>query len=248
MPVLSRPRRLGQSDIIRWQSRGEHISTSSSYSVPRKCLRSPIPEIALASRLLEEAVTAHQLGHSARADELIRLADMPEVREWGYSLWGKKSPHIQFRQILGSPPILDPAQRTGSRMPSRALKHLLLQRDGYHCRFCGIPLIRMEVRALLHTLYPAALPWPKVSAGQHAAFLTMWVQYDHILPHARGGTTDLENLVIACAPCNFGRVQHTLDEVGLEDPRVRELFRSNWDGLERLLQSKPKQIAEVNSV
>jgi 5-methylcytosine-specific restriction endonuclease McrA len=61
----------------------------------------------------------------------------------------------------------------------------------------------------------------------------MWAQYDHILPHSRGGTSELSNMVVTCAPCNFGRMEFTLAEVGLADPRDRAPIRSSWDGLER---------------
>jgi len=61
----------------------------------------------------------------------------------------------------------------------------------------------------------------------------MWVQYDHLLAHARSGTNDLKNIVITCAPCNFCRAEYTLAEVGLLDPLAREPIRSTWDGLER---------------
>lgn len=68
---------------------------------------------------------------------------------------------------------------------------------------------------------------------QHAAFQAMWLQYDHLLPHARGGDNSLDNVVITCAPCNFGRMNWTLDEVGLIDPRTRQHVRSVWTGLEQ---------------
>jgi 5-methylcytosine-specific restriction endonuclease McrA len=61
----------------------------------------------------------------------------------------------------------------------------------------------------------------------------MWVQFDHLLPHCRGGDNSLDNMVITCAPCNFGRMQYTLDEVGLINPLTREPVRTSWDGLER---------------
>lgn len=115
------------------------------------------------------------------------------------------------------------------------MKNQLHLRDGYHCRFCGIPLIRKEIRAQLATLYPQALSWGRTNIEQHAAFQAMWAQYDHILPHARGGNNDIDNLVVTCAPCNFGRMNFTLDEVGLLDPRKCEPYQSKWDGLEQLL-------------
>ena len=75
--------------------------------------------------------------------------------------------------------------------------------------------------------------WGRKNIEQHAAFQAMWVQYDHVLPIARGGTSTLDNMVITCAACNYGRMDYTLEEVGLTDPRKRKPMRSGWDGLER---------------
>ena len=94
-------------------------------------------------------------------------------------------------------------------------------------------MIRTEIRKRIHAIYPDALPWGRKNIEQHAAFQAMWVQYDHLVPHASRGTNDLENIVITCGPCNFGRMNYSLEEVGLIDPRTREPVRSNWDGLER---------------
>lgn len=62
-----------------------------------------------------------------------------------------------------------------------------------------------------------------------------WAQYDHVLPHAYGGTNDLDNLAVSCAACNFGKMSYRLEELGLADPRERPSIQSQWDGLERLL-------------
>jgi hypothetical protein len=61
------------------------------------------------------------------------------------------------------------------------------------------------------------------------------MQYDHVVPHAHGGTNEVENVIVACAPCNCARMECTLEEVGLEDPRMRMPVQSSWDGLERLI-------------
>jgi len=205
-------------------------------SVGRICFRTPIPAITVAANYLDEAVSAHTAKRPERAEELIKLANMPVIEEWGESLWGKASPYIQYRRVADAPPTFALAQRERLRMPTSAERHALHLRDGYHCRFCAIPLIRREVRDQFRKLYPLAVSWGRTAKTQHAAFLTMWAQYDHILPHSRGGNNDLENLIVTCAPCNFGRMSYTLDEVGLADPRKREPVHSNWDGLERLLR------------
>ncbi len=120
-------------------------------------------------------------------------------------------------------------------MPSNEIKIQIIQRDGYNCVFCGIPVIRKEIRNYLKTQYPNGLEWGKRNIEQRAAFQAMWLQYDHILPHSRGGNNDLDNLVITCAPCNFGRMQYTLQELGIADPRLSQIAKSNWDGLERVI-------------
>jgi 5-methylcytosine-specific restriction endonuclease McrA len=63
----------------------------------------------------------------------------------------------------------------------------------------------------------------------------MWMQFDHVVPHSRGGDNSLENVIVTCAPCNFGRMERTLEEVGLIDPRTLSFLATPWDGLERLL-------------
>ena len=37
---------------------------------------------------------------------------------------------------------------------------------------------------------------------------------DHVLPHSRGGATALDNLVVACAPCNLKKRTRTPEEMG----------------------------------
>ncbi|WP_421839919.1 HNH endonuclease [Novosphingobium sp.] len=55
------------------------------------------------------------------------------------------------------------------------------------------------------------------------------MQFDHVLPNSRGGSSDLDNMAITCAPCNFGRMEYTLEEARLSDPRL-EFRRDTWDG------------------
>ena len=50
----------------------------------------------------------------------------------------------------------------------------------------------------------------------------------------------MENLVVACPACNFGRDRYMMTEVGLRDPRLSLRSPSwsgwrEWDGLERIL-------------
>ena len=164
---------------------------------------------------------------------MIRSADIREIHEWSESLWGKGAPFYHPLSVESPAPFLPKSERVKSRMVGVQIKRALLARDGFHCRFCGIPLVRGETRARIRAVYPLALRWAGRNAEQHAAFQAMDLHYDHILPHARGGTNDFDNMLVTCAPCNCGRDKLTLEEVGLVDPRTREPVRSDWDGLER---------------
>ena len=204
-------------------------------STPRTCLRDPVPEIFYAADLLQQAIYAHLAGDRSRAESLLRAADMDSVREWTESIWGAGSQYVKVRPVAGAPAILDKVDRVPVRMPNAAEKKSLHNRDGFNCRFCGIPVIRKEVRAELNRLFPDAVPWGRKNIEQHAALQAMWLQYDHVLPHSRGGNNDLSNVVITCAPCNFGRMDNLVEEVGLIDPRTRPSLKSDWGGLEELL-------------
>lgn len=66
--------------------------------------------------------------------------------------------------------------RRGARSPIAAsVRYEVLRRSGFRCSYCGI--------------------------GAPDAFL----QIDHIVPVARGGTNDPANLTAACQRCNIGK-------------------------------------------
>ena len=60
------------------------------FLAPRRCMREPINEIFQAAELLDRAVDAHLNQDWKAAEQLIRAADLPEVRAWTESLWGGK--------------------------------------------------------------------------------------------------------------------------------------------------------------
>ena len=151
---------------------------------------------------------------------------------------GRRSPI----HSVGPKKMMTPATTDASLERSRssaAFKEKVHHRDGYNCRFCGMPVVRSQTRKRMRDAYSAAINWGDKEIHQHAAFQAMWAQYDHIVPHSRGGTNDLDNLVLTCAPCNFGRAGYSLHEVGVSDPRSRLPMQYQWDGLERFHQIGP---------
>jgi 5-methylcytosine-specific restriction endonuclease McrA len=209
--------------------------SDAAFWLPRSCFCEPIPEIAEAQALLDAAANAHHTGDATRAAALIAAADIPAVHEWIEPIWSQRDASIlRFRKVPNAPAILALDQRPKPRAPDTTLKYRLIARDGYHCRFCGIPVIDASIRDRLRKAYPQALRWGRKSREQHAAFQCMWLQFDHLLPNSRGGDTTLENMVVTCAACNFGRMEYTLDEVGLVTPLPATRSLSSWDGLTRL--------------
>jgi 5-methylcytosine-specific restriction endonuclease McrA len=206
------------------------------FLLQRTCLLEPLSEIFEAADLLNCAVDAHLAGDSSRAEEFIRRADMPAIAKWSDMIWGRENPAIhRFRTISGAPGSVPKDLRPRPRNPGKEIQRSVISRDGHHCRFCGIPVVRPEVRMMMHRMYPQALRWGDRNSEHHAAFQCMWLQYDHVLPNSRGGRTSLDNLIVTCAPCNNGRNERTLEELGLIDPRASTVIRTHWDGLERVL-------------
>jgi hypothetical protein len=114
--------------------------------------------------------------------------------------------------------------------------------------------VRPEVRKLLNKLYPEAARWvwPGETDQQHRGLQVMWLQYDHVLVHCRGGVTDLDNLIVACAACNFGRDRFTLEEMRMSDPRIDIRLpswegRYTWNGLEMLLPEAQRYLQAADS-
>lgn len=214
------------------------------FYAPRRCFREPIAEVFEAAALLDRAADAHLEGNAMLAEELIRRADIPTLFAWTDSIWGRHDQDLhRVRELPAAPPTMPVHARLQPRMPTAATRRALVERDGHHCRFCGIPVISREVRSMLRLAYPLALRWGRTNSEQHRAFQCMWRQYDHILPHGRGGDSSIQNMVVTCAPCNFGRVDYTLEEVGLMDPRQTAVQSSSWDGLERLFGSTALRVA-----
>ena len=209
---------------------------------PRRWLRDPIPEIEIAARQLGDAVAAHHRGEPGKADNLFRQTNSRVLWDWLDSVWGKRTIYNQPRRKLLHPQALPKAERATPRHATEGMKRLIHQRDGHYCRFCKVPVIRREVRDALRREYPEAIPWGDTNQTQHAAFQLMWAQYDHILPHARGGRSDLENIYLTCAACNHGRGNYLLEDFDLIHPKLHPPRQGDWDGLESVISHSTRRV------
>lgn len=206
----------------------------------RPCLREPIPEIADAAHLLGEATEHHLAGRRNDAVKAIVAADKPIIRSWIESLWGSaklypdKPSYLRVRPVEALPPFLPQADRVPVRGPNRKAAQEVVARMGWLCAYCGNLLIGRDARKVLQLHYSEAR-WGRTNNERHNALMCLDIEFDHVVPHSRGGTNEIDNLVPCCAPCNCGKEGYTLEQLGLTDPRNREPKPSSWDGLTRLL-------------
>ena len=138
----------------------------------------------------------------------------------------------QRHRALGEPPSGAHGTANGPREPSKALEAIILVRDRFHCRYCGIPVItRKLLDAFGACVGSVALPLGRRNSEKHGAALVSQSVIDHVLPYQGGGETSLENLVTACWTCSFGKDRFTVSQLGLDDPRQRAPIETSWDGL-----------------
>ena len=204
----------------------------SSFWEPRNCFVVPIPDMYRAAELLSKAVDAILEGELSLASELIAAADIPELEIHNAKIAGSLSVDIhRFREIPSAPRI----EKTKSRMPSLAVELSIYERDGWHCRFCNVPVVSKDARKRLNMQFPAVARWGRRNIDKHRGLSILESSLDHLVPHNRGGDNSPLNLVTACGPCQFGRGGWTIEEVGISNPLNRPPVLDGWDGLRRLL-------------
>jgi 5-methylcytosine-specific restriction endonuclease McrA len=201
----------------------------------RHSIKEPIAEIFEAYDMLSLAVDFHIAGEYKRAETLFRQTDSREIWNWINPGWTRADLNVVVQKPDGDSQIIPKEARDPDRRIGKSVREFVLRRDGYRCRYCGIPVVDADIRKIAHRLYPDAIPWiNQDAANEHAAFQCLWLQYDHVIPHSHGGQSNAENIVICCALCNFGKDRFTLRQLGLVDPRLTPPVPSTYDGLERL--------------
>jgi 5-methylcytosine-specific restriction endonuclease McrA len=130
--------------------------------------------------------------------------------------------------------VLEGSRRNrGPQGISTVTRAVIHRRDSWTCRYCRARTIAPPILRFLSELYPDEFPYhPNWKAGQvHPAYLLLSTSLDHVDPGGRGGSwREPGNLVTACWPCNTGKADLRLDEVGWALLDVDDV-RSDWDGL-----------------
>jgi hypothetical protein len=212
------------------------VSEADDFLSPRRCFVAPIPELDEAAALLSAATDALLAGNHDLARDLIGQADMPIVHAYASRVMGKVDIDIhRYRLVEG---VSTMRRRAAQRMPTALMEAEICERDGYRCRFCGCRVVIKAARALMDRLVPGAIRWGAASGARHAAFFALTATIDHLVPHARGGDNSPGNLLTTCQPCNFGKGDWLVDEIGLFDPSSRPPVVDAWDGLARIASGR----------
>ena len=157
-----------------------------------------------------------------------------EMRDW-YIEHGQMSGKHRV-QLLGYPKPNEVAidQRDTLRSPTK-LENQVFERDGFHCRYCGIRLVSGKVlKALIKALDTSKFRRGPRNVDTHGMLCVFYPSADHVIPWNLGGRTDMDNLVTSCVPCNFGKDRFSIEQMGIENPFLREPIADDWDGLNSL--------------
>lgn len=214
----------------------------------RKSIKEPIPEVHAAIRALVDAVDAHIAGDFNSAAAKFKEANCPITWEWLDDAWIRVNKNVVVLKPEGDSQLIPKSERDPDRLIKASIRREVLERDGYRCRYCGLSVVHADIRKIAHKLYPSEVPWnSRNSAEQHSGFQVSWLQYDHVKPHSHGGRSTLNNVVVSCALCNFGKDRFTLRQLDIEDPRLSPSVPSEFDGLERLRATEQPPIIRTPS-
>ena len=100
------------------------------------------------------------------------------------------------------------------------IERQMTERDDYTCQYCSMPVLQSSVFTKFRDQVGAEhFPTVGTNKGRHGVKLVFTGTLDHVDPYSKGGKTAPDNLVTCCWPCNYGKGEYTLTELGLKDPR-----------------------------
>ena len=114
----------------------------------------------------------------------------------------------------------------------------IFARDNFRCRYCESKVIPKSVfkraRSILGQDHNGIefVPLGGTNLTRSGFYLMFAATLDHVIPWSLGGRTDACNLVTCCWSCNYGKMNYTLEQLGINNPLDREPHSdSTWKGL-----------------
>ena len=170
-------------------------------------------------------------GHKGICLEIIGTLRGREICEW-YIEHGQNSGRFRARSLARPKPKAVPeSERDALRSPTK-FQEEVFERDGYRCRYCGAKLIAHQaLRAIIRRLGHQSFEKGPTNLTTHGIIHATWPVADHVTPWNLGGRTAPSNLVSSCAPCNYGKANYTIEQLGLDSPWDFAPVVDQWDGL-----------------
>ena len=117
-----------------------------------------------------------------------------------------------------------------------AISKEVFKRDFYRCRYCSLRIITGEVFSEYSRIVGSDIfSDERENTKRNGLTLGLRGVADHVEPYSLGAGTELDNLVTSCYSCNFGKAGYTLDQLKIEDPRLRQPKDDGWKGLTNYL-------------
>ncbi|HEY2975975.1 MAG TPA: HNH endonuclease [Pyrinomonadaceae bacterium] len=184
---------------------------------------------------LTEAVRAAAAGDLEKASAKLAQVRSDDLRKWvadhGEQAGYQRAKHFGRKLKNTDKELVD-----RSRQATALQEKFVYERDRYRCRYCSSRVIPGIVLKLFSQVMGDDFGITGTRQQHHGAAVALRACADHVVPHARGGQTNAENLVTACWPCNFAKAGYAIEEIGIEDPRLRPPKTSDdWDGLMSLV-------------
>ena len=178
------------------------------------------------------AYRAAEAGNINKAIELLGDTRGEDLRNW-YIEHGQMSGwHYRVKALKK----LKPKKYTGVLEKNKSFakyESQVYQRDGYRCGYCGLKVI--DTKALMKMEKMVGKKQFKVkgrNSERHGVALALRATIDHIKPLTLGGRTRLDNLVTSCWSCNYGKLNATLEQLGILNPLGKSsTTHQRWDGL-----------------
>ena len=184
--------------------------------------------------IFKGAVQKASKGHRVEAIAILKTLRSEEMAEW-FCVHGQMSGLHRSKRLNIPRKIVPKEMRDPLRNPLKYSK-AVYERDSYTCRYCGLRLIPKEVLYAFEKIVGCEnFRVIGTNAQQHGIIHGFRIVADHVVDHSSGGRTDLENLVSACPACNYGKFNYSLEQLGIENPRLRPPVDNGWDGLVSLL-------------
>ena len=189
--------------------------------------------------LFEEVIKKTAAGDVAEGKNILLKIRNEELSYW-YCEHGQQSGMFRERELGIKTVKQENIELDKLRSPDK-YRMEVFKRDNYTCQYCGIKVVPKEIFAEFSRIVGMDLfRATGTNKERHGIVLAFRANADHVVPWAYGGQTNPDNLVTSCWSCNYGKSGYTLEELGINDPRNRNLNNRDWMGLMNYLPKLKK--------